>query len=91
MISLGDKYVLKISAVYWSPHLGNRYFVEGWGNRVLTDDDLKALEEYKEPPKERPHTCEYCKYGYKHLDEMPCVMCDKNVFEPKDMFRDKDI
>lgn len=82
----GDKYVLKISAVYWSPNLGNRYFVEGWDNRVLTDEEFLALEKYKEPPKELPHSCEFCKHGTKRWDDMPCMICDKNDFQPRDMF-----
>lgn len=82
----GDKYVLKISAVYWSPNLGNRYFVEGWNNRVLTDEELLALEKYKEPPKEVSHSCQFCKYQDRRIDEMPCVICDKNDVQPRDMF-----
>lgn len=84
--SVGDKFVLKISAVYWSPNLGNRYFVEGWDNRVLTDEELLALEKYKEPPQEVPHSCQFCKYQDRRIDEMPCVICDKNDVQPRDMF-----
>lgn len=84
--SVGDKFVLKISAVYWSPNLGNRYFVEGWDNRVLTDEELLALEKYKEPPKEVPHSCQFCKYQDRRIDEMPCVICDKNDVPVRDMF-----
>ena len=84
-----DKFILKINAVYWSPQLGNRYFVEGWGNRVLTDEDIKALEKYQEPPKEVPHTCQYCRYMDRGMNEMPCMICDKNNFEPMDMFEAK--
>ena len=84
----GDKYVLKISAVYWSPNLGNRYFVEGWDNRVLTDEELLALEKCEEPPKEVPHSCEFCVYQDIDSDCYPCSRCDKND-EPKDMFEAK--
>lgn len=83
----GDKYILKIGSVYWSPHLGNRYFVEGWDNRVLTDDDISALEKY-EPQKEVPHSCEFCVYQGVDSDCYPCSRCDKND-EPKDMFEAK--
>lgn len=91
MIHIGDKFVIEVGAIYSSPNMGNRYFIKNFKTLTFDDDGINRLERYKEPPKERPHTCEYCKYGYKHLDEMPCVMCDKNVFEPKDMFRDKGI
>ena len=87
--SVGDKFVLKISGMYWSPNLGNRYFVEGWDNRVLTDEELLALEKYKEPPKEAPHSCQFCKYQDRRIDEMPCVICDKNDVQPRDMFEAK--
>lgn len=83
---VGDKFVLKISAVYWSPNLGNRYFVEGWDNRVLTDDEISALEKYEKPPKGVPHSCEFCKHSTRRWDDMPCMICDKNDFQPRDMF-----
>lgn len=85
-IKPGDKFVIEIDEVEWHPTKGHRYYVKGFDSLMLTDYGIDKLKKYKEPPKETPHTCEFCKYQYCPMENMPCVMCDKNVFEPRDMF-----
>ena len=85
-ITVGDKFVIEVGHVYWSPDIGNRYFIKGFNSLVFDDIGISRLEKYKEPPREIPHTCEFCKYQYCPMENMPCVVCDKNVFEPRDMF-----
>ena len=88
-IHVGDKYIIEIGATYWSPNLGNKYFIKGFDSLVMTDIGLAKLKKYKEPPKEVPHSCEFCKHSTKSWDEMPCMICNKNDFQPKDMFEAK--
>ena len=85
-VKVGDKYIITIDEVEWSPTKGNRYYVKGFDSLMMTDIGLAKLEKYKEPPKEVPHTCEYCKYRYNPFEEPPCAFCDKNEFERRDMF-----
>lgn len=85
-IMVGDKFVIEVGHVYWSPDIGNRYFIKGYDTLVFDDKGLNRLEKYKEPPKNTPHSCEYCKYQRCMAYEMPCAICDKNALEPRDMF-----
>lgn len=85
-IKRGDKFVIRVKEVQWNPEYGHSYLISEIPNLILHDLDMQRLEKYKEPPKETPHTCEFCKYQYCPMEQMPCVMCDKNVFEPRDMF-----
>lgn len=86
---VGDKFVLKVRAVYWSPHIGNRYFIEGWDNLLLTDREIEVLKKY-EDPKEVLHTCENCKHRHYEREMPPCSMCENNYdIETADMFEPK--
>lgn len=85
-ITVGDKFVIEVGHVYWSPDIGNRYFIKGYDTLVFDDKGLNRLEKYKEPPKEVPHSCEFCRYGYCGVQDYPCSICDKNHLEPTDMF-----
>lgn len=87
-IMVGDKFVIEVGHVYWSPDIGNKYFIKGFDTLVFDDKGLKRLEKYKEPPKETPHTCEFCVYQNVGMDAYPCSRCDKND-EPQDMFQPK--
>lgn len=89
-VRVGDKYIIEIGATYWSPNLGNKYFIKGFDSLVMTDIGLARLKKYEEPPKEVPHSCEFCKYEEADEYEMPCAICDKNGVAPKDMFEAKD-
>lgn len=89
-IKPGDKFVIEIEEVEWHPIKGHRYYVKGFDSLMLTDYGIAKLEKYKEPPKEVPHTCTYCMYRYCGDEEYPCVVCDKNHVEPRDMFRTVD-
>ena len=89
-IMVGDKFVIEVGHVYWSPGIGNRYFIKGFDTLVFDDKGLKRLEKYKEPPKETPHTCTNCTYRYCGDEDYPCVVCDKNHVELRDMFRTDD-
>lgn len=88
---VGDKFVIEVAEVEWHPIKGNRYFIKGFDSLMFTDYGISRLEKYKEPPKARPHSCEFCKYMDRASDEMPCALCDKNDYEPRDMFEDKGI
>ena len=85
-IMVGDKFVIEVEHVYWSPGIGNRYFVKECPSLVFDDIGIKRLEKYKEPPKDTPHSCEFCKYNYCGVQDYPCSICDKNHLEPTDMF-----
>lgn len=85
-VRVGDKFVIEIEEVEWHPIKGNRYYVKGFDSMMLTDYGISKLKKYEEPPKERPHSCAWCKYEHNNEDEMPCMICDKNTFEPRDMF-----
>ena len=87
-VHVGDKYIIEIGATYWSPNLGNKYFIKGFDSLVMTDIGLAKLKKYKEPPKEVPHSCEFCVYESINSDCYPCSRCDKND-EPRDMFEAK--
>lgn len=88
-VHVGDKYIIEVGATYWSPTMGNKYFIKGFDSLVMTDRGLSKLKKYKEPPKEAPHTCEFCKYEKVDEYAMPCAVCDKNSIMPKDMFEVK--
>ena len=85
-ITVGDKFVIEIEHVYWSPDIGNRYFVKECPSLVFDDNGIQRLEPYKEPPKEVPHTCTNCIYKSMPQTSMPCIFCDKNGIELRDMF-----
>ncbi len=85
-VHVGDKFVIEVETTEWHPIKGNRYWIKGFNTLVFDDDGIKRLEPYKEPPKEVPHSCEFCKYQDRRIDEMPCVICDKNDVQPRDMF-----
>lgn len=89
-VRIGDKYIIEIGSTFYSPQMGNRYFIKGFDSLVMTDIGLSKLKKYKEPPKEVPHSCEFCKYEEADEYEMPCAICDKNGVAPKDMFEAKD-
>ena len=88
-VHVGDKFVIEVGEVEWHPTKGNRYWIKGFDSLVMTDYGIGKLKKYKEPPKELPHSCEFCKHSAKSWDEMPCMICDKNDFQPKDMFEAK--
>lgn len=85
-IHVGDKFVIEVGHTYWSPGVGNRYFIKGFKTLVFDDDGIKRLEPYKGLPKPIPHTCENCRYKSMGIEEYPCLLCDKNEIEPRDMF-----
>lgn len=85
-VCVGDKFVIEVGETEWHPTKGNRYWIKGFNTLVFDDNGLKRLEKYKEPPKEVPHSCQFCKYQDRRIDEMPCVICDKNDVQPRDMF-----
>ncbi|MEE0897365.1 MAG: hypothetical protein U0L88_07035 [Acutalibacteraceae bacterium] len=87
-VRVGDKYIITIDEVEWSPTKGNRYYVKGFDSLMMTDIGLAKLEKYKEPPKEAPHTCRNCAYEKINEDCYPCSRCDKNG-DPQDMFQPK--
>lgn len=86
----GDKFVITVNRTLWSPNDGNSFLIKEIPNLVLRDEDIDKLKKYKEPPKEMPHSCEFCKYENVDEYEMPCAICDKNGVAPKDMFEAKD-
>ena len=85
-IRIGDKFIIEIGAIDWSPQRGHRFWAKNFNTLCFDDNGIDKLKKYKEPPKETPHTCEFCKYQYCPMENMPCVVCDKNAFEPRDMF-----
>lgn len=87
-ITVGDKFIVEVGHVYWSPDIGNRYFIKGFNSLVFDDIGISRLEKYKEPPKEVPHTCHNCVYEKINEDCYPCSRCDKNG-DPQDMFQPK--
>lgn len=86
-IMVGDKFVIEVGHVYWSPDVGNRYFIKGFNSLVFDDNGISRLEKYKEPPKTVPHTCTNCVYRYCADEDYPCVVCNKNHVEVRDMFK----
>ena len=88
-IRIGDKFIIEIGAVDWSPQRGHRFWAKGFATLCFDDNGIRKLKKYKEPPKELPHSCEFCKHSTKSWDEMPCMICNKNDFQPKDMFEAK--
>ena len=84
---VGDKYIIEIGSVFYSPLLGNKYFIKGFDSLVMTDIGLSKLERY-EKQKELPHTCEFCRYKSYGQEDYPCVICDKNSVTLRDMFRE---
>lgn len=89
-VHVGDKFIIEIDHVYWNPHLGNRYFAKGFNSLVFDGNGIGKLKPYKEPPKSLPHTCEFCKHQKRGLEDYPCILCDKNPFEQRDMFAPRD-
>ena len=87
-VHVGDKFIIEVGETEWHPTKGNRYWIKGFNTLVFDDNGLKRLEKYKEPPKEVPHTCEFCVYQDIDSNCYPCSRCDKND-EPKDMFEAK--
>ena len=85
-VRVGDKFVIEVCEVNGNPRKGNRYWIKGFNTLVFDDNGIGRLEKYKEPPKNTPHSCGYCKYRRCKAYEMPCVMCDKNAFEQRDLF-----
>lgn len=85
----GDKYVMTVEAVWWSPTDGNRVLIKEIPNLVLRDADIDKLEKYKDP-KEVLHTCENCKHRHYEREMPPCSICDNNYdIETRDMFEPK--
>lgn len=84
--TVGDKYIIEIGSHFYSPTGGNKYFIKGFDSLVMTDIGLSKLEKY-EGQKELPHTCEHCRYKSLGVEDYPCVICDKNRVEPRDMFQ----
>lgn len=87
-VRIGDKYIIEIGSTFYSPQMGNRYFIKGFNSLVFDDIGLSRLKKYKEPPKSVPHSCEFCVYQDIDSECYPCSRCDKND-EPKDMFEAK--
>lgn len=83
---IGDKFIIEVDEIEWHPTKGNRYWIKGFDSLVMTDYGISKLKRYEEPPKEVPHSCQFCKYQDRRIDEMPCVICDKNDVQPRDMF-----
>lgn len=82
---VGDKFVIEIGHSYWSPTVGNRYFIKGFNTLVFDDKGLDRLEKY-EKPKEPPHNCDHCVYKNVNRECFPCSVCDKSDIEPRDRF-----
>ena len=85
----GDKFVIEVGSTYYSPTMGNRYFIKGFDSLVMTDIGISRLQKY-EDPKEVLHTCENCKHKYESRADYPCSVCENNydintvdMFEPK--------
>lgn len=89
-IKPGDKFIVEVGEVEWHPTKGHRYWMKNFRTLVFDESGIKRLEKYKEPPKETPHTCTYCAYRYCADEDYPCVVCDKNHVELRDMFRTVD-
>jgi len=86
-IKRGDKFVIRVKEVQWNPEYGHSYLISEIPNLILHDLDMQRLEKYKEPPKINPHTCTNCAYRYCGDEDYPCVVCDKNHVEVRDMFK----
>lgn len=84
-VRVGDKFIIEVDEVEWHPTKGNRYYIKGFDSLMMTDYGIGKLKKYKEPPKEVPHSCEFCVYQGIDSDCYPCSRCDKND-EPRDMF-----
>lgn len=80
----GDKFVIEIGEAYWTPSLGNRYFIKGFNSLVFDDYGLSKLTRYKDP-KDVPHNCKFCKHKAADAEDYPCSICDKGV-ERRDLF-----
>ena len=88
-VRIGDKYIIEIGSTFYSPQMGNRYFIKGFDSLVMTDIGLAKLKKYEEPKKVTRQCCN-CKY--KDLDRRypPCSVCDCNYdITTKDMFEAK--
>ena len=88
-IRTGDKFIIEIGAIDWSPQRGHRFWAKNFNTLCFDDNGIDKLKKYKEPPKEVPHSCEFCKYENTDEYEMPCAICDKNGVALKDMFEAK--
>ena len=80
----GDKFIIEIGEGYWSPKLGNRYYIKGFDTLVFDDKGLDRLKRYQDP-KEVPHNCKFCKHKGADAEDYPCSMC-KNGVERRDLF-----
>lgn len=89
-VRIGDKYIIEIGSTFYSPQMGNRYFIKGFNSLVFDDIGLARLKKYKEPPKEVPHVCDTCAYRFADFTSLPCSACDRNIIEPRDMWRAMD-
>jgi len=87
-IRIGDKFIIEIGAIDWSPQRGHRFWAKGFNTLCFDDNGIDKLKKYKEPPKEAPHTCHNCVYEKIDEDCYPCSRCDKNG-DPQDMFQPK--
>lgn len=86
-IRIGDKFIIEIGAIDWSPQRGHRFWAKGFNTLCFDDNGIDKLKKYKEPPKEVPHTCENCKYRHHGKRYYPCSLCENNYdVETEDMF-----
>lgn len=86
-VRVGDKFIIEVGSTYYSPTMGNKYFIKGFNSLVFDDNGINKLERYKPAV---PHTCENCKYRHYEREMPPCSMCDNNYdIETRDMFEPK--
>lgn len=71
---VGDKFVIEIGHSYWSPTLGNRYFIKGFDTLVFDDKGLDRLEKYRK----ELETCENCVWKWSDRRYPPCSVCNCN-------------
>ena len=86
-VKVGDKFIVEVKEIDWHPSRGHHYWMKGFNTLVFDDNGIQRLEKYKEPPKINPHTCTNCAYRYCGDEDYPCVVCDKNHVEVRDMFK----
>lgn len=84
-VRVGDKFVIEVDMVDYTPARGYRYYIKGFSTLVFDDNGIKRLEKY-EKPKELPHNCDHCVYKNVSRECFPCSLCDKSDIEPRDMF-----
>lgn len=81
----GDKFVIEIGMVTWSPTQGERYFIKGFDTLVFDNKGLDRLERYQ--PFLEPK-CSDCVYSDIDGCAYPCSMCIRGderyeMFSPK--------